>query len=314
MNNRNYVVGDWIGFYKDVKICFGKVEKLCGPYVKIEGDDINYYRGKTNLITSIDQLLPFKVDCKSIENSYKVQEFLFDNCFVWSTGDKILKQYIFLHIWNDKEITFHDDVNTFHDDVNTFKEIPVELLLWLGRQNKCPKCKSTNINFTLGICNNCGYIFDLIHKEEINQLDYELGNEPKKDIPDSIRAVINFLNPEVARNRLKHKLTDDLQTKEHTPIDINLDDELNKIEGTFSVSMKAKDIPVGTYFTGSINRGDIPSLFVKSYDNIVNLINPDDTWDYKNNYLTIYNYKKLNQVSISYVDSNVKSGNILLHE
>jgi hypothetical protein len=70
---------------------------------------------------------------------------------------------------------------------------------------------------------------------------------------------------------------------EHTPFDINLDEQLNKI---------ATDIPIGTFFTGTIQGRTFTGLFVRSYDNIVLLNNPKSTWDCKD-YVVIEDYEEV---------------------
>lgn len=41
----------------------------------------------------------------------------------------------------------------------------------------------------------------------------------------------------------------------------------------------ALDIPVGTVFSGKVGMGSDPSVYLRSYDNIVDLANPKHTWD-----------------------------------
>ena len=76
------------------------------------------------------KLVPFKVDCKTIENSIKLQKALFKQGFLWGDGTKNYEEKRYLYAYNYKKgyaLTFGQNPSIFNSHRN--KEIAIEKLL-----------------------------------------------------------------------------------------------------------------------------------------------------------------------------------------
>jgi hypothetical protein len=244
--NINLQVGDWVIYINE----FFKTKRHNKIYKIQDREETNILLSDDTAlsqsdwrvlhkITSINQLIPFKVDCGDVETGKKVQNILFDLGYIWSKNRKYVLNVRYLFVNEYHTITWDCEV-VFNQ--HEYQKIPVELLFWLGEQNK-----NNNIN-------------DLRYLSQI----------------------------------------------EHTPIDINIEQILVEIENTFEVDIPSWDIPVGTYFTGSVDFNNWPDkYFLRTNSGLACLDNPKHSWF--DSYPIIKDYKEIKNINISYTDESGKN-------
>lgn len=276
--NNNLQVGDWVEYID----CLGekRISKIIGNMDKnnfFPLKDSNWeHHTHLQKINSIDQILPFKVDCKSIETSKKVQEILFGlGC------EQNLLEHKYLFISDSEKITYVSDPYKVFFNNHEYQQIPVELLLWLGEQKKAYK-------FPLPELKNDACSPQAIESNKLKECAMDTNMSFTRDNPvymkTSYETFLDF---------------------EHQPIDINLEKELTEIEQNLSVNKLAKDIPIGTYFTIDFNNPTC--LYLKSYDRIINLSCSPISVIFCDSMVYFENYKEIKNISISYIDDSGKT-------